>query len=154
MSEFQSDKRGPEVRIHINRQPYHSPDPTTGEALYSLGGIGPHQEMFRELGGDREDQPVPRSAHEIRLKEDEHFYSERDYDIIVNARKKIVTQRKLSFDEVINLAFDPPPSGPNVLFTVTYRNGPKENPQGTLTKGHSVSIKDGMVFNVTATDKS
>lgn len=29
-----------EVRIHIDRQPYESPGPITGAALYALGKIG------------------------------------------------------------------------------------------------------------------
>ena len=47
------------VRIHINREPYQSPDPTTGEALYALGLVPKHQELFHELGGNHEDDPRP-----------------------------------------------------------------------------------------------
>jgi hypothetical protein len=60
----------------------------------------------------------------------------------------------LSFDQIVKLAFENPPSGPNIMFTVTYRNGPPKNPEGTLLEGQSVRIKDKMVFNVTPTDKS
>jgi hypothetical protein len=143
-----------EVRIHINREPYESPDPTTGAALYVLGKIGPHQELFREVGGDHEDEPVSNDHAPIRLTRDEHFYSQRDFHIIVNARPKVVTERVLSFDQIVKLAFEKPPSGPNIMFTVTYRNGPPKNPEGTLLEGQSVRIKDKMVFNVTPTDKS
>lgn len=143
-----------EVRIHINREPYESPDPTTGAALYVLGKIGPHQELFREVGGDHEDEPVSNDHAPIRLTRDEHFYSQRDFHIIVNARPKVVTERVLSFDQIVKLAFENPPAGPNIMFTVTYRNGPPKNPEGTLLEGQSVRIKDKMVFNVTPTDKS
>ena len=78
----------------------------------------------------------------------------RDFKIIVNAREKTVHSEELTFAEVVELAFNPAPSGPNIVITVTYRNGPKENPQGTLTAGNSVKIKNGMHFNVTATDRS
>jgi hypothetical protein len=74
--------------------------------------------------------------------------------IIVNGRERHAEKGELSFDEVIALAFDPVPTGPNIEFTVTYRRGPKERPQGTLTAGHTVKIKQGMIFNATATDKS
>jgi len=143
-----------EVRIHIDRQPYESPDPTTGAALYVLGKIGGHRELFREIDGDREDELVPNDATALRLKKDEHFYSERDFHIIVNARQKVVTQRVLSFAQIVALAFDTPPTAPNLMFTVTYRNGPRQNPEGSLLEGQSVRIKDKMVFNVTPTDKS
>lgn len=143
-----------EVRIHIDRQPFESPDPTTGAALYVLGKLGAHRELFREVDGDREDELVPNDAAPTRLKKDEHFYSEKDFHIIVNARPKVVTEKVLSFAQIVALAFDNPPSGPNIMFTVTYRNGPKQNPEGSSLEGQSVKIKDKMVFNVTPTDKS
>jgi hypothetical protein len=61
---------------------------------------------------------------------------------------------KLSFNDLLSLAFNPIPTGPNILFTITYRNGLRENPQGNLLEGGTVEIKEGMIFNVTATDKS
>lgn len=75
--------------------------------------------------------------------------------IIVNAQPKTVQKGELSFEEVVELAYDGnPPSGPNWFFTVTYRRGPAHKPQGTLVAGQSVKVKEGMVFNVHATDKS
>jgi hypothetical protein len=74
--------------------------------------------------------------------------------IIVNARPKEVTARELSFAQIVALAFDSPPAGENIVFTVTYRKGEGNKPEGTLVEGDMVKIKDGMIFNVTATDKS
>ena len=78
----------------------------------------------------------------------------KEFTIIVNGRQKVVTERNLSFDAIVVLAFDTPPSGENILFTITYRNGHGNKPEGTLIQGGTVKIKDGMIFNVTATDKS
>lgn len=75
-------------------------------------------------------------------------------NIIVNGRPHRVHGREISFERVVALAFEAPPSGSNVVFTVTYRNGPPENPAGTMVAGQTVRIKNGMIFNVTATDKS
>jgi hypothetical protein len=36
---------------------------------------------------------------------------------------------------VIQLAYEQPSTGENIVFTVTYRKGPKENPEGTLIEG-------------------
>ncbi len=79
---------------------------------------------------------------------------DKEYTIIVNGRQKVITAKELSFAEIVTLAFDNPPSGPNILFTVTYRRGEGNKPEGTLIEGETVKIKDGMIFNVTATDKS
>lgn len=74
--------------------------------------------------------------------------------IIVNGKRRRVTAPSLTFSELVALAFDSPPSGENICFTITYRNGPCSNPQGSLVEGQTVFITEGMVFNVTATDKS
>ncbi len=75
-------------------------------------------------------------------------------EIIVNGRKKVVTSSELSFDEVVKLAFDPPPSGPDIVFTMSYRNGAGRPPDGRLVAGQSVKVQDGTVFNVSYTDRS
>ena len=77
---------------------------------------------------------------------------EKQFTIVVNGRGKLVTSRELSFAEIVALAGLP--TGPNIVFTVTYRRGHGEKPEGTLVEGDTVKIKDGMIFNVTATYKS
>src|ERR1700676_3608106 len=123
MSENQSEVKH-EVRIHMNRQPYESPNPTIGAALYALGQIGAHQELFKELGGDREDELIPNDGTKVHLKQDEHFYSQKDFVIIVNGQKKTITTRAATFDEIVKLAFPTPPSGANIFYTVSYEDGP------------------------------
>lgn len=78
----------------------------------------------------------------------------KEYTIIVNGREKVVDKKELSFTEIIALAFESPPTGQYVVFTVTYRRGHGNKPEGTLLEGETVKIKQGMIFNVTATDKS
>ena len=75
--------------------------------------------------------------------------------IIVNAEEKVVQKGELSFQDVLNLAYNnAPPQGDNWEFTITYRKGEDKKPVGTLLEGNSVKVKEGMVFNVRATDKS
>lgn len=76
------------------------------------------------------------------------------YEIVVNGRPKNVTTKELSFEQIVKLAYDPVPSGRNWVFTVTYRRGTGNKPEGTLKPGENVKVKNGMIFNVTATDKS
>ncbi|HEY3412781.1 MAG TPA: multiubiquitin domain-containing protein [Armatimonadota bacterium] len=79
---------------------------------------------------------------------------EKETAIVVNGRRKVVAGKDISFAQVVALAFDPPPTGDNVIFTVTYRNGQGQKPEGTLVDGESVRVKDGMIFDVRATNKS
>lgn len=75
-------------------------------------------------------------------------------EIFVNARRREVQPGNIRFEELIELAFPNPPSGPNVAFTVSWRKGPRNKPEGSLLPGQSVHVVEGMTFNVTATDKS
>ncbi len=142
------------VRIHVDHKPYESDSPTTGAHLYKIGEVAKNRELFKEVSGDREDVFIPNDQSEVHLIQDEHFYSQKEIVIIVNAEKKTTVETSLSFDEVVNLAYPVPLVGQNVLFTITYRNGPHGQETGDLTQGHSVRIKKGMVFNVSPTDKS
>lgn len=74
--------------------------------------------------------------------------------VIVNGKRRHVTAPSLTFNDLVALTFDTPPSGENICFTITYRNGPCANPRGSLVDGQTVFLTEGMVFNVTATDKS
>lgn len=74
--------------------------------------------------------------------------------IVVNGREKEVSQKSLTFDEVVALAFGTSPAGKRTITTVTFKRGHGNKPEGSLVEGDSVKIKDGMVFNVTRTDKS
>lgn len=78
----------------------------------------------------------------------------KEFTIVVNGRQKVVAQRELSFSALVALAFDNAPNTGNTIYTITYRRGEGNKPEGTLVEGESVQIKDGMIFNVTATDKS
>ena len=77
-------------------------------------------------------------------------------NIIVNGRAKSVPKNsELTVAQVVALAFDNPPTGQNVEFTITYRKGGTEHrPEGTLSGNETIKVKEGTVFNVTATDKS
>ena len=86
----------------------------------------------------------------------DHKEQDRDKEntIVVNGREKTVTTKELTFDQLVSLAFDDPPSGEFICFTITFRRGQGKKPEGSLNEGESVKIKDGMIFNVTATDTS
>lgn len=74
--------------------------------------------------------------------------------IIVNGRQKEVFAKELSFEEVVRLAFDDAVFNDTTIYTITFKRGHGDKPEGTLVQGESVKVKEGMIFNVARTDKS
>ncbi len=60
----------------------------------------------------------------------------------------------LSYEDVIRLAFGTYSESSNIIYTVVYSKGPKNNPKGTLVKGQFAKVREGMIFNVSRSDKS
>jgi hypothetical protein len=144
------------VRIHINQKPYSSPNPTTGEALYALARVPPGLVLYGEFSGDREDPAIKNGSGVVHLKEDEHFHSglPKIITIIVSRTPHEWSKPRIDYVEVVTL-FDPAyPQHPEWTYSVTYKHGPSENPHGILTFGHSVKVKEEMVFHVKCTGQS
>ncbi|MGI4880728.1 MAG: multiubiquitin domain-containing protein [Janthinobacterium lividum] len=128
-----------------------------GEAdIRHYAGIPEDHEIFSD---DDPDTAISRGG-ELRLSDRgvEHFRSRKavskTVEIVVNGRDREVPRGDITFEKVIAIAFPDKPTGPNVAFTVTYRKGPHERPEGSLIAGQSVHVREGMVFNATCTDKS
>lgn len=79
---------------------------------------------------------------------------EKHFEIIVNGRKRNFVGKIITYTEVVAISLDGAPFDPNTIYSVTYRKGDGHKPEGSLVDGDSVKVKDGMVFNVTATTKS
>lgn len=83
-----------------------------------------------------------------------HHHHVKEVTVIFNGHPKTIAKERLTFDEVIAYAFDSPPSGDGVQFTIQYTRGHSDKPNGTLLEGQSVMVHDGMEFDVTATNRS
>lgn len=77
----------------------------------------------------------------------------RTYAIVVNGRPREIHQNKLTYLEVVRLAYPDAQLGGSTVYTVTYSQ-PHGGHEGSMVDGDSVEIKNGMIFNVTRTDKS
>lgn len=76
-------------------------------------------------------------------------------EIIIDGTPYEWEKEKISYEEVVDLAYDgEPPEGENVEITVAYHRGHGNKHEGDLAPGEKVKVKEGMVFDVTATDRS
>lgn len=75
-------------------------------------------------------------------------------EIIVNGRQKTVTAKEISYEQVVGFAFNNPFQNPQTIYTVTYKRGEGNKPEGSLVAGESTKVKARMIFNVTATTQS
>lgn len=74
----------------------------------------------------------------------------KSYEIVVNGKRRTVTDKTITYDQVVRLAF---PEGPfDTVFTVSYAN--PHGKDGTLAPGQDTHVKEGMSFNVIKTNRS
>lgn len=125
----------------------------TGESLRDLFRVGVDRLLIRDFESSNDDQIEATEAVKF---EDGPVFVTRSivYKIVVNGRHREVHKSQLTFDEIVELAFENPPQGEFICFTITYRGGDSSKPEGTLLEGETINLVCGMIFNVTATDKS
>ena len=72
----------------------------------------------------------------------------------MNGRQRDVESEELTFDELVDLAFDDPARGPQIVFTITYREAGGRVTEGELDEEQRLKVRDGTIINVTRTDQS
>ena len=60
----------------------------------------------------------------------------------------------ITYAEVVTLEVPDYPQHPEISYSVKYRNGHGNKPEGVLVPGASVKVKEGMIFNVAETGQS
>lgn len=71
--------------------------------------------------------------------------------IVVNTKRFPWLEKMISFEQLVELAFPGQPYDPQGT-TVEYSRG--HGPDHSLSPGHSVEVKDGMVFDVEPANRS
>ena len=79
---------------------------------------------------------------------------DKTFSITVNGRQRQVERDELSFDELVDLAFEDPARGPQIVFTITFREAGGRISEGELDEGQRLKVRDGTIINVTRTDQS
>lgn len=60
----------------------------------------------------------------------------------------------ITYAQVVTLEVPNYPEHPDITYSVKYKNGQGNKPEGTLSQGGSVKVKDGMIFSVSETGQS
>lgn len=128
------------------------------DALYALAKPSDDEAIFLEVRGGKDRLIDPQELIELAKPGIERFITAPKegvtFDIIVNSRPKQVPDRKVTFEQIVQLAF-PGEHGPNVVFSMTYRHAASKPHAGELGKGGAVEVKrKETVFNVTRTVQS
>ncbi|UPZ17983.1 multiubiquitin domain-containing protein [Flavobacterium humidisoli] len=87
----------------------------------------------------------------------ERFYTvEINFEVIINVAgvNHSWKKPKITFEEVIVLAYGNYNDSPTMVYTVAYEDGPKQNIEGSMIKDSSVFVKNKMIFHATATCQS
>ncbi len=129
-----------------------------GAQIRELGNIPAEDDIFLDIKeGWQDDQIFDDEVVDLARPGKERFFSKprpTEVTIFVNARPHIWKEINISFEQLVVLAFGSYDNNPNKGYTVTYSRGWEPKPEGTMVKGSVVRVKNKMIFDVTATDKS
>ncbi|PZP49407.1 MAG: hypothetical protein DI598_07910 [Pseudopedobacter saltans] len=129
-----------------------------GTQIRELGNIPAEEGLFLDIKeGWQDDQILDDEVVDLARPGKERFFSKprpTEATIIVNARPHIWKEINISFEQLVVLAFGSFDNNPNRGYTITYSRGWEPKPEGTMVKGSIVRVKNKMIFDVTATDKS
>lgn len=74
--------------------------------------------------------------------------------IIVEGTPHEWPKSEISYAEVVTLEVPNYAQHPEITYSVKYKNGQGNKPEGVLAPGASVKVKDRMIFNVSETGQS
>lgn len=78
-------------------------------------------------------------------------------NIIFNGRSRTVDAREYSYSDLIYMCYSESVVKPMVypdIMTITYDKGPKDNREGSLSKGQTLTLTEGMIINAGRTDNA
>ena len=147
------------LKFFINNKPFTwYKQYIRGAQIRELGNIPAEDIIFLDLKeGWQDDEILDDEVVDLARPGKEKFLSKpihTELTIIVNARPHIWKEANISFEQLIALAFGSYDNNPNKGYTVTYSRGWDPKSEGTMVKGAGVRVKNKMIFDVTATDKS
>ena len=76
------------------------------------------------------------------------------YTIIVEGTPHEWPREQIRYAEVVTLEVPDYSLHPEITYSVKYKNGPRNKPEGVLSPGASVKVRKGMIFSVSETGES
>jgi len=139
---FQTDR---DYKLTLNdRQLEWGKPAISGVALYALAKPDDDEAVFLDVRGGEDRLIEPGDLIDLTQPGVECFIiaprPTPTFEIIVNARPRVVNHSRVTFEEVVELAF-PGPREPNVVFSMTYRHAASTPPTGNLGPGGVVEVK-------------
>lgn len=124
-----------------------------GTFLYALAEVGDGEAVFLEVRGGKDRLIELAELIDLTSVGIERFVTALKpiaaYEITVNSRPHIVPESRVTFEQVVQLAY-PGTQAPNIAFEMTYNHGASAPHSGNLSAGGSVEVKNkGTIFNVT-----
>ena len=74
--------------------------------------------------------------------------------IIVEGAPHVWPKGEITYNEVVTLEAPTYPEHPEITYSVKYKRGQGAKPEGILSPGGSVKVKEGMIFSVSETGQS
>jgi len=149
-----------EYQIKVDGKNYKWDKQEISGAEIRLIGLIPHDyQIFLKIHNQEERLIGDDDKVDLTNPGVEQFYSKiqeghHKYRIIVNGREKQWTEKTITYDQVVKLAFENYVETSDVIYTVDYTDGPHQNPSGSMVKGDIRFVTNNMIFNVTPTNRS
>ena len=132
-------------------------NPMTGAELRLISGIPQDYDLWEEVTGPYEDINVP-DGKQVELRQNMHFYGalrKGTVTIVVEGTAhEWPKDEPITYAQVVTLEVPGYAQQSGITYSVTYKNGQGNKPEGILVPGASVKVKDGMIFNVSETGQS
>jgi hypothetical protein len=125
----------------MNNEKDKSKTEVTGQVTSNLGS-GDSNQSNPGHGGQNPGQGDEHQHEKIRM-------------IYINTREVTWTEKSIGYAEVIKAAYPGDISNNDqITYTVTYKRGIGNKPEGIMTDGDVISVKNEMIFNVKRTNRS
>lgn len=85
--------------------------------------------------------------------DDQGNHGDKSVTLLVNTRPHEWEEKAISLEQVVALAYPDQAAG-DWVYTVSFSRGPDDKREGSLTAGHTVKVKNKMVFDVYRTSRS